>query len=75
MSPRTHAEIAAAPALVRQLWAVDPAAAAEHVAHRREFAAVHAQAADTDTDRQVAAALHRAADAAGMALAELEAAQ
>jgi hypothetical protein len=64
VSPRTRAEIDAAPALVRQLWTVSPAAAVQHVADRRTFAEVLAAAADTDADRQVAVALHLAADRA-----------
>lgn len=72
MSPRTRTEIVQAPAIVRQLWAVSPAAAVQHVADRREFAAVHAETAEVNADRQVAAALRLAADAAADTLTELE---
>ncbi|MER7278340.1 hypothetical protein ABT369_28265 [Dactylosporangium sp. NPDC000244] len=64
MSPRTRAEIADAPVHVRQLWAVDPAAARQYAADRRMFAATLADAAATAEDERVAAAMHLAADAA-----------
>ncbi|GAA2346515.1 hypothetical protein [Dactylosporangium salmoneum] len=74
MKARTRAEIAAAPAQVRQLWTVSPAAARQHVADRRMFAQVHAETAETGEDLRVAAALHLAADAADTELARLGAA-
>jgi hypothetical protein len=72
MSPRSTLDIRSAPVMTRQLWAADPDAARIYAAECRSFAADKAADADSDRDRRIAVALHRAADAAAGALAELE---
>jgi hypothetical protein len=72
VSPRATFDIRSTSAMTRQLHAADPSAARTYAARCRAFAADRGARAETDRDRRIAAALHRAADAAEAILLKLE---
>jgi hypothetical protein len=72
VSPRTRLGIESAEAFVRRNFADNPDAARQYVAVYREQATARQAQVSTGDERRIAAALHRAADAAETAILEFD---